>query len=403
MKVLQINTRYINGGSTGRIVADLVDIQQQNGIEPYVAFGFGINIPESQKSFVYRITSNANLFISKVLTKLRGRHGFDNYFETKKLLRWIDIINPDIIHLHNIHNHYINCELLLKYIAQRNISTILTMHDCWTFTGWCAYFDYPKCDKWMIECNNCNCLNKYPRTWIFDRSKKNFHQKKSLFAPINLTIVTPSQWLADLVGKSFLKNKKCYVIHNGVDINNFYPEPSNIKSELGISEEKKIILGMAFNFEERKGIKYFFRLNEKHKEDWQVILVGVSKSQKQLLPKGIIALEKTDSISKLRQLYSIADVFVNPTLEDNFPTTNIESLACGTPVVTFATGGSPESVTQTTGIVVNQNDELGLESAIKKIFLCDRQKLQLLCRERAVTYFDKKKQFLQYVDLYKSI
>lgn len=400
MRVLQINTVYENGGSTGRIVADLVAEQRNANIEPFVAYGYGRELTKDDAGWVYRITSDIELFISKVRTKLIGRHGFDNVSETKRLLKWIDEVKPDIIHLHNIHNHYVNIELLLNYIAEKNIKTYITLHDCWTFTGWCAYFDFPKCDKWMTLCHECTCLNKYPRTLAKDKSTSNYNRKKELFAKVNLTVVTPSQWLADLVAKSFLKNKRTIVINNGTDLSRFYREESDIKSQLGIVDGQKVVLGMAFNFEERKGISYFFRLNEKCADKYKIVLVGVPEKMKKMVPEGIVCVSQTNDVNLLRRLYSMADVFVNPTLEDNFPTTNIESLACGTPVVTFMTGGSPEAVDERTGAVVKQGDLVGLIETIDKILLQDKAQIAQLCRTRAERLYDKHKQFGRYITLY---
>ena len=403
MKVLQINTVYENGGSTGRIVADLVDEQRSSSIEPFVAYGYGRAVSPDEASYVYRITSDLELFVSKVRTKLFGRHGFDNKSETRKLLKWIDEVNPDIIHLHNIHNHYVNIELLLNYIADKNIPTVLTMHDCWTFTGWCAYFDYPRCDKWIEGCHDCRCLNKYPRTWFRDMSRKNYQDKKRLFDKIDMTIVTPSQWLADLVARSFLKKNRVEVINNGTDLTKFYPQTSDIRQKLGIETSKHVMLGMAFNFESRKGINYLFRLNELDRKDWQLVLVGVPAAMMKRVPAGIIAIAQTSDVDYLRRLYSMADVFVNPTFEDNFPTTNIEALACGTPVVTFRTGGSIEAVDDETGVVVEQGNFGGLVDAIDSLLAKDRSLLKTACRRRAEFLYDKHKQFGKYITLYKNI
>lgn len=405
MRVLQINTRYYNGGSTGRITFDLKKVMEANGIESYVAFGFGYNPKDDEKENVYRIESDRQLFISKLWTKATGHHGFNNKRETRRLLAWIDEIKPDIIHMHNIHNHYVNVRMLLRYIADKNIPCILTMHDCWTFTGHCAYFDYSGCNKWKTECNHCPSLKDYPKTFTpIDPSSWNYKMKKKLFAPLNITFVSPSNWLCDLQQQSFLKNKPCIVINNGIDLDVFKPVQSNVRKEYGIGD-RKMILAVAGGLALRKGRKYLLELPNLLNDDEVLVLVGLEKGQESLLPKTdkVIGIHCTKTSDELVGLYSEADVFINPTLEDNFPTTNLEALACGTPIVTFNTGGSAEVVTSETGIVVDKGDIDGLLSGIRTILSVGKGHYIIACRKKAESDYNKNIQYDKYVKLYNTI
>lgn len=405
MRVLQINTRYYNGGSTGRITFDLKKVMEANGIESYVAFGFGYNPKDNERDTVYRIESDRELFISKLWTKATGHHGFNNKRETKRLLAWIDEIKPDIIHMHNIHNHYVNIRMLLRYIAVKNIPCVLTMHDCWTFTGHCAYFDFSGCDKWKTGCNHCPSLRDYPKTFApIDPSSWNYNMKMKLFAPLNITFVSPSNWLRNFQQLSFLKNKPCIVINNGIDLDVFKPVQSNVRKEYGIGD-RKMILAVAGGLALRKGREYLLELPNLLNDDEVLVLVGLEKGQESLLPKTdkVIGIHCTKTSDELVGLYSEADVFINPTLEDNFPTTNLEALACGTPIVTFNTGGSAEVVTSETGIVVDKGDIDGLLSGIRTILSVGKGHYIIACRKKAESDYNKNIQYDKYVKLYKTI
>ena len=405
MRVLQINTRYYNGGSTGRIAYDLKQVMETHGIESYVAFGFGYEPKENEKATVYRIESDSELFISKLWTKATGHHGFNNKRETQRLLKWIDGVKPDIIHMHNIHNHYVNVRMLLGYIAERNIPCVLTMHDCWTFTGHCAYFDYSGCDKWRTGCSHCPSLRAYPKTFTpIDPSQWNYKHKMCLFAPLNITFVSPSQWLCNLQRQSFLKEKTCVVINNGIDMSVFHPTESNVRQLYGIGN-RKMILAVAAGLSIRKGRDYLLKLPNILNNDEVLVLVGLGKGQADLLPKTnkVIGIQRTKTADELVGLYSAADVFINPTLEDNFPTVNLEALACGTPVVTFNTGGSGECVDGATGIVTPKGDINALLNDIRTVLVRGKNYYQGACVKKATERYNKDIQYRKYIELYRKI
>lgn len=402
MRILQINTVYKNGGSTGRIVYDLSEVMHNEGLESYIAFGY--EYTKTNDQYTYKIENIPTLKYNILKTRLWGKHGFYNKLVTKKLLNWIDLVQPDIIHLHNLHNHYLNIELFFDFIKTRSMPLVWTLHDCWSFTGWCAHFDYSGCDKWKNGCHHCPSLSDYPFTWFFDRSKEIYRDKSRIFNGINnLTIVTPSQWLANLVKQSFLKEYPVKVINNGLNLRVFQPTVSDFRVKHNL-ENKTIVLAMAMQLNKRKGIDFLLRIPEMLSNDYCLVLVGIEECQRRLLPENnCIGIAKTNNVNELVQIYSTADMFVNPTLEDTFPTTNLEALACGTPVITFNTGGSPESVDDQVGVVVEKGNMDKLIEAIKSVQKKGKAAYSVCCIAKANELYNKDKQYLKYIDEYKHI
>lgn len=389
MKILQINSFY-KFGSTGRIVYDLTKVLKNKSIDSYVAYGWGMEKNEN----IFPINKKLNVVISIVLSRITGRSGAFNFFATKRLCRWILRIKPDIIHLHNIHGFYINIKVLFNFLKKYDVPVIWTLHDCWAFTGHCAYFDAVSCNKWVKECFCCIQKREYPFAFI-DCSQKNYANKKSLFNSINkMHIVTPSKWLQENVRKSFLKHYDLNVIYNGIDLKKFKPVKSHIKEKYKIGGEK-IILGIAPDLNGRKGGKYFLELSQIIATDVVIVILSLNASQK--LPDNIFVLPHTNNIDELVELYSGADVFVNPTLEDNFPTVNIEALACGTPVIAFDTGGCKEIIDHTCGEIVPKGEVQQLLAAINRCW--KNKKISEQCVKRA-SHYDKAKKFQEYIDLY---
>lgn len=393
MKVLQINS-VCGTGSTGRIVSDIHNLLVKEGYESYIAFGRGkaINCPKA-----IRIGSNYDNYTHVALTRFFDKHGFGSKKATIKFLKKVDSLDPDIIHLHNVHGYYINIELLFNYLKETNKPVVWTLHDCWAFTGHCAHFDYVGCDKWKTGCSRCPQKNKYPKSFFIDNSEKNYKLKKDLFTGLeNMIIVTPSTWLKKLVQKSFLKEYPIKVIHNGINLDIFKPTESDFRKKFNL-KDKFIILGVANVWGERKGFHYFIELSKKLKSDEIIVMVGLTDKQKHLLPKNIIGISRTNNIRELAEIYSAANVFINPTLEEVLGLVNLEALACGTPVITFNTGGSVESIDENCGIVVEKGNINELYGAITKIKenLIDTNK----CLKRA-KQFDKNAKFNEYIELY---
>ena len=300
--------------------------------------------------------------------------------------------------MHNIHAWFIDVSLLFKFLEKTKAKVVWTFHDCWPFTGHCTYFSLIGCDKWKSACSNCPQLNKYPRTLV-DNSKKQYYTKKRLFTNVNnLTIVTPSFWMKSLVAESFLRKSNTYVINNGVDISIFKPSKLSFKRQF----KSNVILGVAFGWEKRKGIDVFVRIaNDPDMSDFKVVLVGTTEAIERSLPKNIKTIRKTNDQRELAELYSKSLVLLNPTREDNYPTVNLESISCGTPVVTFDSGGSKESILDNCGIVVEKDDYEGVKNAIKEICL-DQEKYRKECISKRA-FFEDKKKYMEYLDLFNSL
>lgn len=355
MKIVGINS--VAGGSTGRIMITVAQMVRDAGGEAYTFSEKrqGANAPVGHSYFGNR----AENLLHRLYSVTTGISGTGSVFGTRKLLREIDKISPDVIHLHNLHGWYINVPMLFDYIRKNNIKTVWTLHDCWGFTAQCAHFTMEKCYKWTTGCYSCPRYRLYPYTWV-DRTRKMWALKKKWLTGLDdLTIVTPSKWLADLASQSYLSEYPIKVINNGIDLDVFKPTPSSFREKYDLNE-KKIVLGVASGWTYRKGLDVFIELASRLSEDYQIVLVGTNDKIDELLPDNIISIHRTQNQKELAEIYSAADVFVNPTREENYPTVNMEAVACGTPVVTFDTGGCKEIVGEGCGIVVNENtvDEL---------------------------------------------
>ncbi len=390
MKIFQINSTC-GYGSTGRIAVDILREVEKNGGEGIIAYGRNSAPPDVNS---YKIGSELNVQIHGVLSRITDRQGFYSTGVTKKLIEKIKDYNPDIIHLHNIHGYYLNVSTLFKFLKEYNKPIVWTLHDCWAFTGHCAYFSFRGCEKWKTGCHRCPLKKDYPTSLVLDNSKKNYKQKKELFTmPSNITFVTPSVWLKELTEQSFLKKYPVKVINNGIDLNKFKPTESNFREKNNL-QDKFVILGVASIWEERKGLKDFIKLSEMLSENEKIVLVGLDDAQLAILPENIIGIKRTNSVEELAEIYTAADVFVNPTYEDNYPTTNLEAISCGTPVVTYITGGSPESVFEGNGFCVPKGDVEGLFNAIKRVDGC---------KVSTKDFFDASKRYKEYVCLYNEI
>ena len=362
MKVLMINV-VCGIRSTGRICTDLAVALEEQGHEVKIAYGRE-DVPEKFQKYAVRIGSDLDVKLHGIKARLFDEAGFGSKKATEKFIDWVKEYDPDIIHLHNIHGYYLNIEVLFKYLKTCGKKIIWTLHDCWSFTGHCVYFDYVACDKWKRGCYSCPQKKEYPARIGPDMSRKNYIKKRQLFTSIsNMTLVTPSQWLSDFLHDSFMKEYDIRVIHNGIDTEVFRPMEGKVKEQY-FCTDKKIILGVAAVWDKRKGLSSFKELSKKLDDTYRIILVGLTKEQIKDLPSNMIGIERTNSVKELVELYSAAAIFVNPTLEDNYPTTNIEAIACGTPVVTYDTGGSPESA-KMYGTSVAQKDVQALVRAIK--------------------------------------
>ena len=336
-RILFINS--VCNGSTGTICKNLYKAAVEEGHECCIAYGRG----EAPKGFkTIKIGNKLDIYLHVLKARLFDASGFGSKQATKELIKKIDEFKPDIIHLHNIHGYYVNIEILFKYLKEHpEIKKIWTLHDCWAFTGHCPHFEYEKCEQWKNECKKCIRRNEYPKSLI-DRCNRNYWLKKSSFTNVdNLMLVSPSNWLMNLIKDSFFKEYPIEVINNGVDTSIFKHTESNIKERYGI-KNKKVILGVASVWDKKKGLDTFIEISKQLDNEYQIVLIGLNKKQIKKLPSNIIGITRTEKVEELVKWYSAAEVFFNPTLEDNYPTVNLEAIACGTPVITFNTGGSSE-------------------------------------------------------------
>lgn len=396
MRIVEINS--MNFGSTGNIMLQIAEVARKRAHQVYICCpksrdNSKRNV-ENQIIIGNRITRNLHL----QLAKWTGLNGCFSIVSTIAFLRKIDAIEPDVIHLHNLHNCYINIPILFGYLKKRKVRVIWTFHDCWPFTGGCACFTAAKCNKWKTGCFSCTQHHLYPESNV-DLTRVMWKQKKKWFSGIqDLTIVTPSDWLCALVKESFLGCYPVNVINNGIDLDIFKPRKSSFR-EKNHCTSQFVILGVALGWGNRKGLDVFVKLAECLDSHYQIVLVGTDNEVDKLLPDNIISVHRTRNQIELAEIYSAADLFVNPTREENYPTVNMEAIACGTPVLTFRTGGSPEILNESTGSVVECDD---FEALINKIE--DYKQSFSASPEVFADYakrFDKDEKFMRYIALYE--
>lgn len=359
MKIVEINTGC--HGSTGRMMLSIARNLEKRGHTVYTFSAY-----EKKSSKIDNHTCIGNQYdrlFNRVRSVFTGISESGSERATREFIKRLDDISPDIVHLHNLHGWYLNIEMLFGYLKKNNVKAIWTLHDCWGFTAQCSHFTMEKCNKWKTGCYSCPRYHLYPYTWI-DRTPQMWKNKKKWLTGIDtLTIITPSEWLANLVRSSFLMEYPVKVINNGIDLTIFKPTPSDFRQRYNL-ENKKIIVGVASGWNYRKGLDAFIDLSKRLSDDFKIVLVGTDKSVDRSIPDKIISIHRTNNQRELAEIYTAADVFVNPTLEENYPTVNMEAIACGTPVVTYNTGGCAEIVGEGCGIVVRENNVDELEQSI---------------------------------------
>lgn len=398
MKIVEVNGGVV--GSTGKIMFGIAEEVYANGGHALCFSPITVsNRYQKPKHSYDAIGTFRSRQLNVLLERITGFSGCFSLFVTMTMIRKISTYKPNIIQLHNIHGGYINIPLLFNYIRKNKIKLVWTFHDCWPFTGHCPHFDMIGCDKWKFCCENCPQYKEYPMS-IHDNSKIMYKMKRKWFTSVDdLTIVTPSRWLSDIVKQSFFKKYPVEVINNGIDLAVFKPVRSELKKEYNCIS-KYVVLGVAFGWNEKKGLDVFIELSKHLQESkYQIILVGTDEKTDVGLPDNIISVHRTESQAELAEIYTAADVFVNPTREENYPTVNMEAIACGTPVVTFNTGGSREILNETCGSVVDKDD---IEAMMNEIIrVCEeRPYTKEDCLKRALA-FDKNIRYREYLKLYE--
>ena len=405
-RLLQINPVLRTSTSTGRIMQEIGDLAIANGWESYIAYSKGRDGLKPCTSNLIPVGNRLDVALHGLETRLFDRHGLGSRMATRRFVKDIQSLNPDIIHIHNIHGYFLNYEILFDYLAKAEKPVIWTVHDCWLYTGHCYHYAYTGCYAWQKECKNCPQKREFPTSWFVDRSARNFQDKRKAFTSLPkgmLTIVPVSEWIRGEMAHSFLKECDFRVIHNGIDTSVFHCcDTEEVRTKYGL-EGKHVVLGLASIWSAEKGLNDFYRLAPMLADDEVIVLVGVTEELKKQLPKGIVGITRTENVHQLAELYSLADVFVNPTWQDNYPTVNLEAIACGTPVVTYRTGGSIEAVTPQTGIIVEQGDVDGLAEAVRRIRKNGKEYYRRACREFALQHFQKEDRYYDYITLYDEL
>ena len=395
MKILMINS-VCGVGSTGRICTDIAKRLRIDGHECLIAYGRG-TVLEQYRKYAIRIGSKLDVYLHGAQARLFDNAGFGSKCATKLLIKKIEEYNPDVIHLHNLHGYYINVEILFLYLKKANKPVVWTLHDCWAFTGHCVHYDAIGCQKWRSGCYQCSLKKSYPSSILMDRSATNYQKKKTLFnMPDNITLITPSNWLADQVRQSFLRKWSVQTIYNGIEYEVFHNTSSDIKNRYGL-KNKKIALGVANIWDERKGLMYMIQLSKLLGNSWTVVLIGLTHKQKETLPPDIIGIQRTDDLRELVAWYSAADVYVNVSAEETMGMTTAEAISCGTPIAAFDTTATSEIVGHN-GITVEYGNVNELSKAINLISKKGKSFYQI-----DNSRFALENQYREYLKLYEQL
>ena len=397
MKVLQINS-VCGKGSTGRIAVQISDYLNQHHVENYIAYGFGKSDRPNTLCFGNSLDAHLHSFMSRKL----GWQGKMSHIPTWRLIRYMECINPDIVHLHNIHGHYLNYKMLFQYLKKKNCQVVWTFHDCWPVTGKCAHFTEVKCEKWKTGCFECPQLDRYPDSER-DRSRKSYLEKKGAFTSIpNLHIVTVSNWLKSVAEASFLCKADIRCIYNGVDTERFSFYKSSIREQYQL-QGKFIILSVASVWNKGKGLDQFITLSKRLQEDEIIVLIGVTPDQQKCLPENVIGIPAVSDQTVLAQWYSAADVYINFSIEETFGLVVAEAMACGTPAIVMNSTACPEVVDSDTGFVVEPLEINAAQDAIEMIKTRGKEIYSPKCKERIQQLFSLELMQRRYYELYKKL
>lgn len=404
--LLQINPVLRVNTSTGRIMQEIGELAMQHGWRSCIAYSKGRDGIKSCQSEVIPVGNKWSTIWHGLETRLFDRHGLASNEATRLFVKQIQELKPDVIHIHNIHGYFLNYQILFDFLAQSNIPVVWTVHDCWLYTGHCYYYSYAGCNKWQTGCGHCPQKREFPASWLIDRSHQNYEDKKQAFTSLpldQLTIVPVSEWIREEMQYSFFRNNQFHVIHNGINTNifNIY-NPEQVKQKYGLNG-KHILLGVASIWSREKGFDDCIQMADLLHPDEMLVLVGVRPEQQKRLKKNMLGIPRTENIHQLAELYAAADAFINPTWQDNYPTVNLEAIACGTPVVTYRTGGSIEAITDQTGFIVPQGNVKEMLEAARLISQRGKAYYQQPCRTYALENFRKEDRYQDYLDLYDKL
>lgn len=403
MRLVQINPVLRVSTSTGRIMQEIGDLAMANGWECYAAYSQGRDGLMPTRMHPLPVGDKLSTAFHGLETRLFDRHGLASRHATKEFISRLKEIKPDIIHIHNIHGYFLNYPLFFRYLSESGVKVVWTVHDCWLYTGHCYYYSFAGCDRWKSGCGNCPQRTNFPKSWIIDRSAGNFKDKQKAFTSLrkeNFMIVPVSQWMRDEMAHSFLKDYNFRVIHNGIDTNVFSPQTTLSKFKI---QNSKLYLALASIWLREKGLYDIIEMSKLLNPDERIVMVGVDDKTARILPENITAIRRTANVDELARLYSDATAFLNPTWQDNYPTVNLEAISCGTPVVTYRTGGSIEAITPETGRIVDQGDIRGMLEAAREIAGLGEEHFRMPCRNYALANFRKEDRYADYLKLYNEI
>ena len=401
-KLLQINPVIRENTSTGRIMRMIGDYAMSHGWESYIAYSKGRDGVPEHSSQLIPIGNKWDVALHWLATRLFDAHGLASKKATRAFIKEIQRINPDVIHIHNIHGYFLNYPLLFKYLQASGKPVVWTTHDCWLYTGHCYHYDAVKCQRWKTLCHHCPQKRAFPSSWLLDGSSRNYRAKQTAFCSLqNLTLVNVSNWMRNQMQESFLKDKHFSLVRNGIDLQVFTPkERPSVLRKYRVDASKIILLAITSVWTAEKGLEDLIWLSKHIPSNQQLVLVGkMNQSQSESVPRGVITIGRTESMKELVALYSAAGVLVNPTYQDNYPTVNMEALACGTPVVTYQTGGSTEMLGPQTGFAVPQGNRDALLVATQKALTLNRESCVLWAR----AHFDQNKSWNRYLQLYNKL
>ena len=392
MRVLFVNLVY-GVGSTGKIIADIADLLRKGGSDVRILYGAGA---DSSDAGARRTAGSLEYYAHNVLSRLTDHAGLYSRAVTRRMIREIKTFQPDLIHLHTLHGFYVNYEMLFRFLKGSGIPVVWTLHDCWPFTGHRTHFSQIKCTQWQTECQDCRLLRRYLHCYGKGDVRRNFRRKKDAFTGVkNPVITTPSQWLASQVALSFLRDYPRMVIPNGIDRTVFRPQASDLWKSYRL-EDKKIVLGVASTWSAQKGLPGLLALADRLGADYQVVLIGLTAQQLPHVPPNVLGLPRTANQTELAQWYTVADVFVNPTYEDTFPTVDMEAQSCGAPAAVYETDGCPETLVTGNSVLTAQGDLDGLEHAVRDVV---RRGVRVAPCE--TERFDKEWTYGEYIRLYE--
>ncbi len=394
MKVLFVNLVY-GVGSTGKIIADMMEVLKRSGHDAKALYGTG---EKSDDPDAVRVSGKSEYYFHNAVSRFTDHAGLYSWAATRKLIREIRAFSPDVIHLHTLHGFYVNYEMLFRFLKQAGVPVIWTLHDCWAFTGHCTHFSQANCTQWQTLCRDCRLLCRYPHCYGRGDVTRNYLRKKAAFTGVkNLTLTTPSQWLADQAAHSFLRDYPCVVVPNGIDRAVFHPRPSGLRAAYHL-QDKKIILGVANAWNARKGLPDMLALAGRLGAAYQVVLIGLTERQLPHIPPNVLGLLRTADRTELAQWYTAADVFVNPTYEETFGLTTVEAQACGTPAVVYVTDGCPETLLTEDSVLVAQGDREALVRAVREV-----AQRGVCVDDHAADRLDKNWAYEKYIQLYERV